>query len=190
MRKALFAIALGLVVLLAFQSCGPFSVSAQSRRIIEAAVATPPIGYLAGEVEGANWLSTEGNQQNFQVPFRKALTAESVDSECSYLIEWANSLGATHYRDGQADESLPLVVLSGNEHRAQQKCIEVLTLGIDPANESGSAVWQIFGSYQSDGKPAGDFYINVNHSYHQEVGKADLAHNMHVVFFTMLDVTP
>jgi hypothetical protein len=190
MRKALFAIALGVIVLLTLQACGSGSDSAKSRKMIDEVVATPTLGYLAGEVEGGNWLSTAGNQQNFQVWFQKSLTTESVDAECSYLIDWASTLGATQFRDGQADGSTPLITLSGNENRAQQTCVEVLSLGIDPGIESGSAVWQIFGNYQSDGTPVGDFYIDVNHSYEQEVGKTELTHKMNLVFFTLLGVTP
>ena len=58
MRKALFATALVIIVLLIFQACGPGSDSAKSRKIIEEVVATPPLGYSSGEVEGGNWLST------------------------------------------------------------------------------------------------------------------------------------
>ncbi len=189
MRKALVAIAL-VIVLLTFQACGPGSDSAKSRKIIDAAVSTPPLGYLAGEVEGGNWLSTAGNQQNFQVWFQKSLTTESVDAECSDLITWATTLGATQFRDGQADGNIPLVMLSGNEDRAQQTCVEVLSLGMDPGIESGSVVWQIFGTYQSDGSPLGDFYIDLNHSYDQEAGKTELTHTMNMVFFTLLGVEP
>jgi hypothetical protein len=190
MRKALFATALVIIVLLIFQACGPGSDSAKSRKIIEEVVATPPLGYSSGEVEGGNWLSTAGNQQNFQVWFQKSLTTESVDAECSYLIDWATSLGATGFRDGQADGSLPVIVMLGNEDQAQQTCVEVLSIGIDSGNESGSAVWQISGSYQSDGTPIGDFYIDLNQSYDQEPGKIELTHNVNMVFFTMLGVTP
>lgn len=190
MRKALFATALVIIVLLIFQACGPGSDSAKSRKIIEEVVATPPLGYSSGEVEGGNWLSTAGNQQNFQVWFQKSLTTESVDAECSYLIDWATALGATGFRDGQADASLPIIVMSGNEDQAQQTCVEVLSIGIDSGNESGSAVWQIFGSYHSDGAPIGDFYIDLNQSYDQEPGKIELTHNVNMVFFTMLGLTP
>jgi hypothetical protein len=190
MRKALVAIALGIIVLLTFLACGPGSDSAKSRKIIDAAVETPPLGYLAGEVAGGNWLSTAGNQQNFQVWFRKSLTTESVDAECSDLINWARALGATKFRDGQADGNIPLIMLSGNEDQAQQTCVEVLSLGMDPGIESGSAVWQMFGTYQSDGTPLGDFYIDLNHSYDQESGKTELTHHMNMTFYTMLGVTP
>jgi len=61
---------------------------------------------------------------------------------------------------------------------------------MDPGIESGSVVWQIFGTYQSDGSPLGDFYIDLNHSYDQEAGKAQLTHNMNMVFFTLLGVGP
>jgi hypothetical protein len=188
MRKALFAIALAGILLLTFQACGPGSDSAKSRKIIDEVVATPPLGYVAGEVEGGNWLSTAGNQQNFQVWFQKSLTTDSVDSECGYIIDWATTLGATQFRDGQADGSIPLIMLSGNKNRAQQTCVEVLSLGIDPGNESGSAVWQMFGTYQSDGTPVGEFYIDLNHSYDQEAGKTGLTHNINMTFFTMLGV--
>jgi hypothetical protein len=193
MRKALLAIAIGVIVLFAFQACGPGSDSAKSRRIIDAALATPPLGYVAGEVEGGNWLSTAGNQQNFQVWFRKPLTTESVDSECSYIIDWATTFGATQFWDGQgqkADGSITRLMLSGNEAQAQEVCVEVLSLGMDPGIESGSGVWQMFGTYQSNGTPIGDFYIDLNNSYDQEAGKTELTHNMNMVFFTMLGVTP
>ena len=190
MRKALFAIVLGAIVLLTFQACGPGSDSAKSRKIIDSAVATPPLGYVAGEVAGGNWLSTAGNQQNFQVWFQKSLSTESVDTECSYIIDWATKFGATQFWDGQADPSLSLIMLSGNEDQAQQTCVEVLSLGIDSGIESGSGVWQMFGTYQSDGTPVGDFYIDLNHSYDQEAGKTGLTHNMNMTFFTMLGVTP
>jgi hypothetical protein len=81
-------------------------------------------------------------------------------------------------------------MLSGNEDQAQQTCVEVLSLGIDSGIESGSGVWQMFGTYQSDGTPVGDFYIDLNHSYDQEAGKTGLTHNMNMTFFTMLGVTP
>jgi hypothetical protein len=51
-------------------------------------------------------------------------------------------------------------------------------------------MWQIFGTYQSDGAPLGDFYIDLNHSYDQEAGKTGLTHHMSMVFYTMLGVTP
>jgi hypothetical protein len=189
MRKALFATAIVIIVLLIFQACGPGSDSVKSRKMIEEVVATPPLGYSSGEVEGGNWLSTAGNQQNFQVWFQKSLTTESVDAECSYLIDWATALGATQFRDGQADGSVPLIMISGNEDQAQQTCVEVLSIGIDSGNESGSAVWQIFGSYHSDGAPIGDFYIDLNQSYDQEPGKIELTHTVNMVFFTMVGVT-
>ena len=190
MRKALVAIALGLILLLTFQACGPGPDSAKARKIMDAAVATPPLGYSTGDVEGGNWLSEAGNQQNFQVWFQKSLTTESVDAECSDLINWATNLGATQFRDGQADGNIPLIVLSGNENQAQQTCVEVLSLAIDPGIESGSAVWQMFGTYQSDGTPIGDFYFDLNHSYDQQAGKTGLTHNMNMMFFTMLGMTP
>jgi hypothetical protein len=190
MRKALFAIALGITVILTVSACGPGSDSAKSRKIIDAVAATPPLGYLAGEVQGGNWLSTAGNQQNFQVWFKKSLTTESVEAECSYLINWATTLGANQFRDGDADGNIPLILLSGNEDQAQQRCVEVLSVGVDPAIESGSAVWQMFGTYQSDGAPLGDFYIDLNHSYEQEVGKTELTHKVNMTFFTLLGVTP
>jgi hypothetical protein len=193
MRKALFAIALGIIVVLTFQACGPGSDFAKSQKIIGAAVATPPLGYVAGEVEGGNWLSTAGNQQNFQVWFQKSLTTESVDSECSYIIDWATTFGANQFWDGQAqkaDGNITQIMLSGNEAQAQQACVEVLSLGMDPGIESGSGVWQMFGTYQSDGTPLGDFYIDFNHSYDQDAGKTDLTHSMNMVFFTLLGVAP
>jgi hypothetical protein len=55
--------------------------------------------------------------------------------------------------------------------------------------ESGSAIWQIFGTYQSDGAPLGDFYIDLNRSYDREPGKSELAHHMNMVFYTMVGVT-
>ena len=190
MRKALFAIALGITVVLTLSACGAGSDAAKARKVIDAVVAAPPLGYVAGEVEGGNWLSTAGNQQNFQVWFKKSLATESVDAECSYLIKWATASGATKFRDGQADENIPIIALSGNEDQAQQTCVEVLSVGVDPGIESGSAVWQIFGTYQSDGTPVGDFYIDLNHSYDQEPDKTELAHNMNLVFYTMVGVTP
>lgn len=190
MRKALFAVALGIIPLLSLQACGTGSDSAKSRKIIDAAVATPPLGYSAGEVQGGNLLSTAGNQQNFQVWFHKSLTTESVDSECSYIIDWATTFGAAQFRDGQADGSLSLILLSGNEDLAQQTCVEVLSLGVDSEIESGSGVWQMFGTYQSDGAPIGDFLIELSHSYDQDAGKTELTHSMNVMFFTMLGVTP
>lgn len=190
MRKALFAIALGIIGLLALQACSFVSDSAESRKIIDAAVARTPLGYLAGEVSGGNLLSTAGNQQNFQVWFQKSLTSESVDAECSYLIKWATTSGATKFRDGQADGNIPIIVLSGNEDQAQQTCVEVLSVGVDPGIESGSAAWQMFGTYQIDGTPVGDFYIDLNQSYDQEPDKAELTHNMNLTFYTMVGVTP
>jgi len=190
MRKALFAIALGLVVVLGFVACGPGSDSAKSRKMIDAAVAAAPDGYIAGEVQGGNWLSTAGNQQNFLVWFKKPVTTESVVAECSSIIKWATSFGANQFRDGDADLNNPVVMLSGNEAKAQQKCVEVLSIGIDPGVESGSAAWQMFGAYQSDGTPLGEFYIDLNHSYDQESGKTELTHHMNMTFYTMLGVTP
>jgi hypothetical protein len=190
MRKALVAIALGIIVLLTLLACGPGSDSAKSRKIIDAALTTPPLGYLAGEVEGGNWLSTAGNQQDFQVWFQKSLTTESVDAECSDLINWATALGATKFRDGQADGNIPLIMLSGNEDQAQQTCVEVLSLGMDPEIESGSAVWQMFGNHNSDDVSIVDFGIELNHSYDQEADKTELTHNMNMSFFTMLGLTP
>jgi hypothetical protein len=190
MRKALFAIALGITVVLTLSACVPGSDAAKARKIIDAVVAATPLGYVAGEVEGGNWLSTAGNQQNYSVWSKKSLTTESVDAECSYLIEWATSIGANQFRDGDADGNIPLVVFSGNEDQAQQRCVEVLSIGIDPETESGSAMWQIFGTYQSDGAPLGDFYIDLNHSYDQEPGKSELTHHMNMVFYTMLGMAP
>jgi len=190
MRKALFAMALGITVVLTLSACVPGSDAAKARQIIDAAVAAPPLGYVAGEVQGGNWLSTAGNQQNFLVWSKKSLTTESVDAECSYLINWATAFGANRFRDGDADGNIPLVMFSENEAQAQQRCVEVLSIGIDPEIESGSAVWQIFGTYQSDGAPLGDFYIDLNHSYDQEPGKAELTHHMNMYFYTMLGVTP
>jgi hypothetical protein len=51
-------------------------------------------------------------------------------------------------------------------------------------------MWQIFGTYQSDGAPLGDFYIDLNHSYDQEPGKSELTHHMNMVFYTMLGMAP
>lgn len=190
MRKVLFSIALVIIIFLILQACGPSSDLAKSRKIIDAVVATPPLGYLAGEVQGGNWLSTAGGQQNLQLSFRKSLNTESVDSECSYLINWATKLGATKFRDGQADGNIPLTVLPGNEDQAQQTCVEVLSLvEMDPGIESGSAVWQMFGNYQSDGTPIGDFGIDLNHSYNQEADNTELTHTMNMSFFTMLGET-
>ena len=190
MRKTLFVIALGIIGLLAFQACSFGSDSAQARKIIDAAVATPPLGYSAGEIEGGNLLSTSGNQQNFQVWLKKELTTESVDAECSYLIKWATASGATKFRDGDADGNIPIIAFSGNEDQAQQTCVEVLSIGVDPGIESGSAVWQMFGTYQSDGAPLGDFYLDLNHSYDQEPDKTELTHNVNLFFYTMVGVTP
>ena len=190
MRKAIVAIALGITGLLAFQAFSFGSDLAKSRTIIDAAVATPPPGYLAGEVQGGNLLSTAGNQKNFQVWFQKPLTTESVEAECSYLIKWATKSGATKFRDGQADGNIPIIVLAGNEDQAQQRCVEVLSVGVDPAIESGSTVWQMFGTYQSDGTPLGDFYIDLNHSYDQQPDKTELTQNMNLIFYTMVGVTP
>jgi len=190
MRKVLFAIALGLVVVLGFVACGPGSDSAKSRKIIDAAVAALPAGYVAGDIQGGNLLSAAGNQQNFLVWSKKSLTSESIDAECSSMINWATKFGADQFRNGDADLNNPVVMLSGNEAKAQQTCVEVLSLGIDPNIESGSAAWQLFGTYQSDGAPVGDFAIDLNHSYDQETGKTDLTHHMNMTFYTMLGVTP
>lgn len=190
MLRAFFAIAVVMIAMLTLQACGPGSDSAKSRKMIDEVVAKPPLGYLAGEVFGGNWLSTAGNQQNFEVLFQKSLTTESVDAECSYFIDWASTLGATQFRDGPADGSLSLIMLSGNEDQAQQTCVEVLSLGINPGIESGSEVWQMFGTYQSDGKPLGDFLTELNRSYYQAAGKTELGHNMNMKFYTMLGVTP
>jgi len=121
--------------------------------------------------------------------FQKSLTTESVDTECGYFINWATALGADQFRDGDEDGNIPLIMLSGNEAQAQQRCVEVLSIGVDPEIESGSAVWQMFGTYQSDGTPLGDFYVDLNHSYDQEPGKAELTHHMNMTFYTMLGVT-
>ena len=61
---------------------------------------------------------------------------------------------------------------------------------MDPGIESGSAVWQMFGNYNSDGVSIVDFGINLNHSYDREVDRAELRHNMNMDFFTMLGLTP
>lgn len=191
MRKARFPIALVIVMFFIFRACGPGSDYANSRKIVDAVVATPPVGYVAGEVSGGNWLNESGNGQNLQLLFRKSLTTDSIDSECSYLISWATSLGATKFRDGDADGNIPLILLSGNEDAAQQTCVEVLSLvDMDPGIESGSAVWQMFGNYNSDDVSIVDFGINLNHSYDREVDRAELRHNMNMDFFTLLGVTP
>jgi hypothetical protein len=176
---------------LTFQACGPNSDLANSRKIVDAVVATPPLGYETVAVSGGNWLSTAGDQQNYQMWLRKSLATESIDSECSYVIKWATSFGATQFRDGQMDGNIPLMMLSGNEDKAQQTCIEVLSLvDMDPGVESGSAVWQMFGNYSSDDDSIVDFGMNLNHSYDQEADKTELTHNVNVDFFTMLGVTP
>lgn len=72
MRKILTSLAVVIVIFLTFQACGPNSDSAKSRKIVDAVVATPPLGYVAGEVFGGNWLSTAGNQQNYQMLLRKS----------------------------------------------------------------------------------------------------------------------
>jgi hypothetical protein len=191
MRKARFPIALVIVMFFIFRACGPGSDYANSRKILDAVVATPPVGYVAGEVSGGNWLNESGNGQNLQLLFRKSLSTESIDSECSYLINWAISLGATKFRGGQTDGNIPLLMLSGNEDEAQQTCVEVLSLvDMDPGIESGSAVWQIFGNHDSDDVSTFDFGINLNHSYDQESDKTELTHNMNIEFFTMLGLTP
>jgi hypothetical protein len=176
---------------LTFQACGPNSDLAKSLKIVDAVVATPPLGYETVAVSGGNWLSTAGDQQNYQMWLRKSLATESIDSECSYVIKWATSFGATQFRDGQMDGNIPLMMLSGNEDKAQQTCIEVLSLvDMDPGVESGSAVWQMFGNYSSDDDSIVDFGMNLNHSYDQEADKTELTHNVNVDFFTMLGVTP
>ena len=191
MRKARFPIVLVIIMFLTFQACGPNSDLAKSRKIVDAVVATPPLGYETVAVSGGNWLSTAGDQQNYQMWLRKSLATESIDSECSYVIKWATSFGATQFRDGQMDGNIPLMMLSGNEDKAQQTCIEVLSLvDMDPGVESGSAVWQMFGNYSSDDDSIVDFGMNLNHSYDQEADKTELTHNVNVDFFTMLGVTP
>ena len=191
MRKARFPIALVIVMFLIFKACGPSSDYANSRKIVNAVVATPPVGYVAGEVSGGSWLNESGNGQNLQLLFRKSLTTESIDSECSYLISWATSLGATKFRDGDADGNIPVIMLSGNEDEARQTCVEVLSLvDMDPGIESGSAVWQMFGNHNSDDVSIVDFGIELNHSYDQEADKTELTHNMNMSFFTMLGLTP
>ena len=187
MRKARFPIALMIVMFLIFRACGPSSDYAKSRKIVAAVLATQPLGYVAGEVSGGNWLSTAGNAHNLQLLFKKSLSTESIDSECSYVIKWASSLGATKFRDGEADGNIPLIMLSGNEDAAQQTCVEVLSLvDMDPGIESGSAVWQMFGNYNSDDVSIVDFGINLNHSHDREADKTELTHNMNIEFFTML----
>ena len=191
MRKARFPIALVIVMFLIFKACGPSSDYANSQKLVNAVVATQPLGYVAGEVSGGSWLNESGNGQNLQLLFKKSLTTESIDSECSYLISWATSLGATKFRDGDLDGNIPVIMLSGNEDEAQQTCVEVLSLvDMDPGIESGSAVWQMFGTYQSDGAPLGDFYLDLNHSYDQEPDKTELTHNVNLFFYTMVGVTP
>lgn len=186
MRKVNFPLVL--IMFLFLQACVGSDLG-NSRQIIGVVVAAPPLGYLSGEVSGGNWLSTAGNQQNLQLSFSKALATETVDSECSYLIEWASALGAAKFRNGQADGNIPLILLSGNEYEAQQTCVEVLSLvKMDPDIESGSAVWQMFGNYQSDGASIGDFGLDINHSYDQEPDTTELTHNMNMSFFTMLGV--
>ena len=191
MRKARFPIALVIVMFLIFKACGPSSDYANSRKIVNAVVATPPVGYVAGEVSGGSWLNESGNGQNLQLLFKKSLTTESIDSECSYLISWATSLGATKFRDGDLDGNIPVIMLSGNEDEAQQTCVEVLSLvDMDPGIDSGSAVWQMFGNHNSDDVSIVDFGIELNHSYDQEADKTELTHNMNMSFFTMLGLTP
>ncbi len=191
MRKARFPIALVIVMFLIFKACGPSSDYANSRKIVNAVVATPPVGYVAGEVSGGSWLNESGNGQNLQLLFKKSLTTESIDSECSYLISWATSLGATKFRDGDADGNIPVIMLSGNEDEARQTCVEVLSLvDMDPGIDSGSAVWQMFGNHNSDDVSIVDFGIELNHSYDQEADKTELTHNMNMSFFTMLGLTP
>lgn len=191
MRKARFPIVLVIIMFLTFQACGPNSDLAKSRKIVDAVVATSPLGYETVAVSGGNWLSTAGDQQNYQMWLRKSLATESIDSECSYVIKWATAFGVTQFRDGQMDGSIPLMMLSGNEDKAQQTCIEVLSLvDMDPGVESGSAVWQMFGNYSSDDDSIVDFGMNLNHSYDQEADKTELTHNMNVDFFTMLGVAP
>lgn len=191
MRKARFPIALLIVMFFIFRACGPGSDYANSRKIVDAVVATPPVGYVAGEVSGGNWLSTAGNMHNLQLLFRKSLSTESIDSECSYVIKWATTLGATKFRDGQRDANIPLLLLLGNEDEAQQTCVEVLSLiEMDPGIESGSVGWQIFGNYHSDDVSIVDFGITLNHSYDREADKTELTHNMNIEFFTMLGEMP
>jgi hypothetical protein len=191
MRKVIISIALVTAIFFTFQACGPNSDFAKSREIVNAVVATPPVRYVAGEVSRPNWLSTSGDGQNFRLLYSKSLTTESVDSECSYLISWATSLGATKFRDGDADGNIPLTMLSGNEIKAQQTCVEVLSLvDMDPGIESGSAVWQMFGNHNSDDVSTVDFGINLHHSYDREADKTELIHNMNMDFFTMLGLTP
>ena len=191
MRKARFPIALVIVMFLIFKACGPSSDYANSQKLVNAVVATQPLGYVAGEVSGGSWLNESGNGQNLQLLFRKSLTTESIDSECSYLISWATSLGATKFRDGDLDGNIPVIMLSGNEDEARQTCVEVLSLvDMDPGIESGSAVWQMFGNHNSDDVSIVDFGIELNHSYDQEADKTELTHNMNMSFFTMLGLTP
>jgi hypothetical protein len=191
MRKVSISIAVVIAIFLTFKACGPSSDFAKSREIVNAVVATPPVGYEPGEVSRPNWLSTSGDGQNFRLMYSKSLTTESIDSECISLINWATSLGAKKFRDGDADGSIPLIMLSGNEDEAQQTCVEVLSLvDMDPGIESGSAVWQMFGNYDSDDVSIVDFGINLNHSYDREANKTELVHNMNMEFFTMLGVTP
>jgi hypothetical protein len=176
---------------LIFKACGPSSDYANSRKIVNAVVATQPLGYVAGEVSGGSWLNESGNGRNLQLLFRKSLTTESIESECSYLISWATSLGATKFRDGDLDGNIPVIMLSGNEDEAQQTCVEVLSLvDMDSGIESGSAVWQMFGNHNSDDVSIVDFGIELNHSYDQEADKTELTHNMNMSFFTMLGLTP
>lgn len=191
MRKARFPIAIVIVMLLTFQACGPNSDFAMSRKLVDVVVATPPLAYETVAVSGGNWLSTAGNQQNYQLWLRKSLTIESIDSECSYVIHWATALGATQFRDGQTDGDIPLIMLSGNEDKAQQTCVEVLSLvDMDPGIESGSVGWQIFGNYYSNDISVVDFGIELNHSYDKEADKTELTHNMNMSFFTLLGVMP
>lgn len=187
MRKALPSLAVVLAIFLIFQACSPRSDFAKSRKILDAVVATPPFGYVAGEVSGGNWLNSSGNGHNLHVEFSKPFTTGSVASECGDLINWAKAFGATEFRDGQADGNIPLVALFGNRDEAQKACDEVLSLeDLDPSIEFGSAVWQMFGNFQSDGIPIGTFMMNVSHSYQQEADRIGLTHKMRVSFSTML----
>jgi hypothetical protein len=184
MRKALFATAIVIIVLLIFQACGPSSDFAKSREIVNAVVATPPVGYVAGEVSRPNWLSTSGDGQNFKLLYSKSLTTESVDSECFSLINWATGLGASKFMGGHLGYENPLIMLSGNEDRARQTCVEILSLGMDPAIESGSSLWLMYGNYHGDDISVVDFGVYLNHSYDQEPGKIELTHNMNVEILT------
>ena len=82
-------------------------------------------------------------------------------------------------------------MLSGNEDKAQQTCVEVLSLvDMDPGIESGSVGWQIFGNYYSNDISVVDFGIELNHSYDKEADKTELTHNINMSFFTLLGVMP